>query len=156
MYNAFDDINFGYFPKYDWDLGGAQSIDDGTLDFNPVVSLNNNRERPSPASGENAHSLSTQRPHADGSPLDPSQMGRVVLNDHPAPGLPNQQMVKTDAAYQLLESSGINPSNLTALQLQNFVASPHYAQVKSIETYFERLQQPNQAGNKQLPKQDSP
>lgn len=118
-----------------------------------------NRDRPnSPASGENAPSPSAKRPRLDSANFNGAQ-GGMLPNGQPA--MAGQGSMAANAnvasAHQMLITHGINPTTLSAQQLNSFINSPPAARQKSIATYAQNLQQGKQMANPAgQPNQGSP
>lgn len=105
-----------------------------------------NRRPGSPGAAENAPSPN-KRPRLDGAgPFNPQGQAAMMNGQRPQPGMPGQPVPNGPAsstahAQQLLLTNGINPNQLTAAQFQTFQNQPPHAQIKSIQTYSQTLQQ---------------
>ncbi|KAH7030711.1 uncharacterized protein B0I36DRAFT_348905 [Microdochium trichocladiopsis] len=129
-----------------------------------AADLDANRRPGSPGSAENAPSPN-KRPRLDGAgPFNPQQQAAMMQNgQRPQQGMPGQQVPNTPAnttaqAQQLLLTNGINPSQLTPQQFQQFQNQPPHAQIKSIQAYSQNLQQHHgqQMPNKPAPNPNGP
>jgi hypothetical protein len=118
----------------------------------------NPQQRPSsPGSTENAPSPKRQR--LEGAPFN-GQQGMPNGRGQPQ-GMPGQQVGPTNNAIQatqLLLNNGINPSNLTSQQFQQFSTQNPAGQTKSLQAYTSGLvqHQQNQMPNKGMPNAGGP
>lgn len=107
-----------------------------------------NRQRPgSPGSAENAPSP-TKRPRLGDAAFNGNQAGMRQVS-----GMPGQVGGgNLQHTYNLLQQHGINPTNLTPQQMQQFAQQTPAVQAKSIATYSSNLQQQQsgQMGNRPM------
>ena len=120
-----------------------------------------NGQRPrTPSSGDNAPSPS-KRPRLDG----PQFNGQMMPNGRGPQGMHGPQMMGNPNAAQantLLMQAGINPSFLSASQLESFHAQNPHVQKKSIQVYAQNMAtqhrntMPQGMPNQGMPNQGSP
>ncbi|KXJ95052.1 hypothetical protein Micbo1qcDRAFT_200500 [Microdochium bolleyi] len=132
-----------------------------------ATDMDANRRPGSPGSAENAPSPN-KRPRLDGAgPFNPQQVAMMQQQNgqRPQQGMPGQQVpngpansAQAAAASQMLLTNGINPSQLTPQQFQQFQNQPPHAQAKSIQAYSQNLQQHHsqQIPNKQAANPNGP